>query len=325
MGGPLEPRLLLTRFLSGSGVEIGPGHMPFPLPFGGASTLYVDRWQPDDNRELFPELGDAAEGFIRPDIVADLDTEGLSALADASQDFVIASHVLEHLADPLGQLAGIHRVLRPGGVALILLPDRRQTFDRDRPPTPLDHLVEEHRAGVTAVDDAHLEEFLRATGPWDDGWSEEERREVFDLHRRRSIHAHTWTQHEFPAVLDHAVRAMGMRWELLDCAFVEDAPQSIEFGMVLRRSTGGLDPEALAERLRATWSALHERARAVREAAATHEQLVVRFGELSAVAEGHRLAAAGAEAQLSRLRSLPGYAPARRLYRALRRLRPAAR
>ncbi|HEV7467767.1 MAG TPA: methyltransferase domain-containing protein [Candidatus Dormibacteraeota bacterium] len=310
--GQLAARELLTRFLSGSGVEIGPGHVPLRLPFGGASVRYVDRWQPEDNRSLFPELGEAAAGFVRPDVVANLDTDRLSALAGESQDFVVASHVLEHLAEPLGQLADIHRVLRPGGVALILLPDRRRTFDRDRSPTPLQHLVEEHRQGVTVVADDHVEDFLRGTGGWDDAWDEARRREVFELHRRRSVHAHTWSQDEFCEVLEHTVREMGMRWELLDAIFVEEDPGNIEFGMALRRTAGPGTAEELAGRLGAAWGSLACRARAgVRTAAATDD--LGRQAQPRAAAEG--------EVRLSRLASLPGYATARRLYRFQRRLR----
>ena len=121
---------LLARYLVGDGVELGPGHSPFPIPYSGTNVRYVDRWVPDTNRELFPELGDAT--FPMPDIIADLDTDRLSALDDESQDFVIASHVLEHLANPLAMLGEIHRALRSGGVALVLLPDRRRTFDPQR-------------------------------------------------------------------------------------------------------------------------------------------------------------------------------------------------
>lgn len=294
MAVPFEPRLLLTRFVVGSGIEIGPGHVPFPLPFGGASTRYVDRWEPEDNRALFPELGDAGSGFVRPDIVADLDTDRLAAITDASQDYVIASHVLEHLAEPLGQLADIHRVLRPGGVVLILLPDRRHTFDRDRPPTALAHLVDEHRRGVVTVGDEHIEEFLRATGGWDDGWDEAARREAFDLHRRRSIHVHTWAQQEFPEVLAHTILEMGMRWDLEDAIFVEDVADGFEFAMVLRRSVSELPPDVLARRLADSWAHLMLRSQAAQE--------------------GRAHAAANA-ARLDRLRRLPGFAVARRLSR----------
>ena len=86
-----------------------------PIPYPGASVRYVDRWQPEENLALFTNL-EVGATFPKPDIVANLDVDRLSALADESQDFVIASHLLEHLADPLTQIAEIHRVLKPGGV-----------------------------------------------------------------------------------------------------------------------------------------------------------------------------------------------------------------
>jgi SAM-dependent methyltransferase len=243
----IPPRLLLTRFLLGAGIELGPGHAPLDLPFGGVEVTYVDRWDPVENRELFPELGPDA-GFPQPGIVANLDVEKLGAIASESQDFVIASHILEHLADPLGQLADIHRVLRIGGVALILLPDRRFTFDFGRAPTSLQHLIDDHRSGTTTVSDEHVEDFIRNTEPWQEGWDlpahRDEKEQYFDFHRRRSIHAHCWTEDEFVPVLVHTVTAMGMRWNLEDALFVEDVPGALEFGLVLRRvppSQDGLD------------------------------------------------------------------------------------
>ncbi len=43
------------------------------------------------------------------------------ASPDASYDCVVCSHVLEHVDDKKA-LSEIYRVLRPGGVALIMLP-----------------------------------------------------------------------------------------------------------------------------------------------------------------------------------------------------------
>ena len=82
---------VLARFLVGDGIELGPGHQPFPLPHPATNVRYVDRWKPDENLRLFPELGDGVV-FPVPDIVADLNVEGLSMLPDDSEDFVIARH-----------------------------------------------------------------------------------------------------------------------------------------------------------------------------------------------------------------------------------------
>jgi len=298
-----EARRLLTRFAIGSGIELGPGHHPFKLPFGAADVKYVDRWEPDENRRLFRELGAEGAGFPQPDIVANLDTDRLSAVADGSQDFVIASHIIEHVAEPLGQLADIHRVLRGDGAALILLPDRRYTFDRMREPTALPHLIDEHRARITEVSDEHIEDFLRKTGSWNASWSADDRRRQFDLHRKRSIHVHCWSQDEFLPVIEYTIREMGMRWQLLDAIFIEDVEEGFEFGFALRKTTADADPAALTAHLRRSWQALRERSRRNRD-----ERDQLRHG-------------IEAERRLRRIQRLPGYATARAAYRLWRRMR----
>jgi predicted SAM-dependent methyltransferase len=246
---------MLARHVAGAGIELGPGHLPFPLPYPGAKARYVDRWKPDESQGLFPELGESA-GFPMPDIVADLNIDKLSMLADESEDFVIASHVLEHLVDPLAQVAEIHRVLRPGGVALILLPDRRLTFDRARQPTTLEDLVADHASGAVVPDDAHLEEFLIYSEGWNNARDAAKREVTFEFHRQRSFHVHCWTQEEFLPVLRYSIATMHMSWELVDAFFVDDVPDGIEYGFVLRRSLSPGRSDVLAERLDAVWTAL---------------------------------------------------------------------
>jgi SAM-dependent methyltransferase len=258
-----EARRFLSRHLRGEGVEVGPGHSPFPLP-AGARARYVDRWQPDENLARFPELGGTT--FPAPDVAVNFDRERLSPLANQSADFVICSHVIEHLAEPIGFLADIHRVLRPGGLLILLVPDRRRTFDSGRKATPLAHLVEEHAAGVTDVNDEHVLDFLMNAG---DGASylgvpedAAERARWFAWHRERSIHVHCWSEHEFPAVIEHTARALGLAWELVD-AIATDAEGAAgeEFGYVLRRALRPLPPAECADRLLAAWTAWQESAR----------------------------------------------------------------
>ena len=243
-------RRALARHLHGAGLELGPGHEPFPLP-PGATVRYVDRWNPPDNRALFPELDEPT--FPPPDLLADLDVERLGAVGSSSTDFVVASHVLEHLADPIGMIDEIHRVLRCGGVALLLLPDRRATFDAARPPTPLDHVVAEHHAGVTAVSDDHIREFVAATEA-----GRQPTPADIELHRRRSIHVHCWTEEEFVPVLRYGIEALGHRWRFVD-GVRTGAPGSvgIEFGFVLLRAGAADDG---AERFVSDWRAWFDNA-----------------------------------------------------------------
>lgn len=263
-GGTAVPALptgrgSLTRFLIGSGLELGPGHAPLPLQIPGVSVRYVDRWLPEENRHLFPELA-SEDTFPTPEILANFDVDRLRPVADQSQDFIICSHVLEHLAEPIGFLDEIHRVLRPGGVVLILLPDRRRTWDRDREPTSLDHLVSEFRSHVTEVDDAHILEFLRSTEKYVEGGyglseSGPPDPSYLEQHRRRSIHVHCWDNEEFLQVILFSIEHLHHQWDFLDGVLTEElGPDNIEFGLVLRRTESGLPQSLLRQRFEAVWT-----------------------------------------------------------------------
>lgn len=233
----MRSRQTLSRHLVGAGIEVGPGSAPFAVPVG-ATVRYVDRLTTGEHSELFPEVTDA--DFVEPDIVADLDTERLSAIESESQDFVICSHVLEHLANPLGFLEEAHRVLRPGGVLLILLPDRRYTFDREREPTPLTCLIRDHAANATSPDDEHMVEFLLGADQGPDFVLPEDpelRASLFAWHRGRSIHVHCWTDDEFEEVLHHCRSELGQRWKVVDQ--LSSAESGMEFGYVLARGREG--------------------------------------------------------------------------------------
>lgn len=78
---------------------------------------------------------------------------------DHTLDYVIASHVLEHVANPIAALVEWYRVVRPGGVLYLVVPNRLATFDHDRALTPVEHLLADFRAGTTACDATHIDDF----------------------------------------------------------------------------------------------------------------------------------------------------------------------
>ena len=271
-GRRVPPRELLARHLVGSGIEVGPGLHPFTLSLPGADRRYVDRWKAHESTELFPQLEGQGE-FTEPDVVADFNTDRLGPIADSSQDFVIASHVLEHLAEPIGFLAEIHRVLRPGGVALILLPDRQRTRDHNRHPTSLSHLVAEYEQGVEEISEAHVIEFLESRDrPL--GNTRDECLQTLDWYRRRSIHVHCWEAPEFLEVILWAVENLNQQWEFVDgCLPPDEFPPGIEFGFVLRRSNVSLDPVTRRHRFESTWWTWND-ARARPGATPTEDRLI---------------------------------------------------
>ena len=93
-------------------------------------------------------------------------TEGseLGCIKDSSYDFILSSHSLEHLANPLKALHNWKRVLRHDGFLLLVLPDKERTFDYRRPVTTLAHLCEDFERNTGEDDTTHIEELVTA---WD--------------------------------------------------------------------------------------------------------------------------------------------------------------
>ncbi len=185
--GPLSRESLASAYLRGDGLEIGALHSPLRVS-SAARVKYVDRLTEPEQRQHYPELRDLRLATV--DIVDD--GERLSKVRDESQDFVIANHFIEHCEDPIGALETFRRVLHPGGIVYMAVPDKRFTFDRNRPLTTVDHLLSDHRQGPAISRRQHLEEWARVVGGETDG--ERVERHVEHLERTGySIHFHVWT------------------------------------------------------------------------------------------------------------------------------------
>jgi SAM-dependent methyltransferase len=178
---------LCHLYLKGSGIEVGALNGPLEVP-PGVTVAYVDFQSQEDLKKRYPQHADK----ILP---VDFQTtiEKLDGIANDSQDFVIANHVLEHSEDPIAAFQSVFRVLKPGGIFFLALPDKRFTFDRARPVTPFEHLVKDHEEGPEGSRMEHFRESARAhNGLTDPG-------EIDDLVNERmslghKIHFHVWEQ-----------------------------------------------------------------------------------------------------------------------------------
>jgi hypothetical protein len=190
--GPGVDRARLSTLISGNGLEIGALHSPFPIDATRARVKYVDSRTLEELRAHYPEL--AALNLIAPDIVDEAET--LRLVADESQDFVIGSHVLEHTDRVIESLANMLRVVRRGGLVVLLVPMRCETFDYLRAVTSLAHLLDEYTR-PSAVAENRAEHFRE--------WAvSHSRRHVptmpIDAFARESaahkysIHFHTWDE-----------------------------------------------------------------------------------------------------------------------------------
>jgi len=84
----------------------------------------------------------------------------LAPIPDASYDFILASHSLEHCANPIKALRQWGRVAGPDAPCVVVLPHYKHTFDHRRQLTPLSHIIEDFERNTGEDDLTHLQEAL---------------------------------------------------------------------------------------------------------------------------------------------------------------------
>jgi SAM-dependent methyltransferase len=87
-----------------------------------------------------------------------VDAVDLGAIKDAEYDFVLSCHSLEHIANPIKALRNWRRVA-PGHLVLVL-PYYRDTFDHQRPVTPLGHMIADFERDIGEDDLTHVQEIV---------------------------------------------------------------------------------------------------------------------------------------------------------------------
>ena len=87
-------------------------------------------------------------------------------LPDDSLDLILCSHVLEHVPDDRAAISELHRVLRPGGSALVLTPYRsdRLTYEDPSITKPVDRMVAFGQQDHVRIYGSDLSERLREAG-----------------------------------------------------------------------------------------------------------------------------------------------------------------
>lgn len=89
------------------------------------------------------------------------EASNLHCIEDSSYDFVLSSHCIEHLANPLQGVAEWIRVLKQDGLLVLVVPHKDGTFDHRRPVTSLEHLIQDFDSQTDEGDLTHLEEILK--------------------------------------------------------------------------------------------------------------------------------------------------------------------
>lgn len=126
--------------ITGRGLEYGPLHKAI-LEKGLNDVIYVDfaskevlmhayASNPNVDTNLIPEIDIVTGGKLVSEF-----------LPPKSVDYIIASHVAEHVPDLVGWLSANLTILRVGGRLSLAFPDKRYCFDIRRPASTVSDLI----------------------------------------------------------------------------------------------------------------------------------------------------------------------------------------
>lgn len=85
----------------------------------------------------------------------------LPNIPGSSYDFILSCNNLEHIANPIGALLEWKRIIKTGGVILLILPNKVSNFDHRRAFTRFDHLLADFKNNTGEDDLTHLPEILQ--------------------------------------------------------------------------------------------------------------------------------------------------------------------
>jgi len=245
-------------FSVGKGLEIG------PLDSGIADAelhdvSYVDVFDTEGTRQHYADDPNVILELI-PEVDFPLYADGRfrtlpeATAAGAPFDWVIASHVIEHVPDVIGWLQQIGEITGDGARLVLAVPDRRYCFDRHRPPTTTGQALEAYELQATRPSTRAVYDFFRAAVTVD----------TSELWRGERPPGRDARMHDLPTTLAHLERARA--GEYIDChvwmftpeSFLEQVKEwrelgltpwyveridevkgSVEFHAVLRRESRG--------------------------------------------------------------------------------------
>lgn len=251
--------------LDGLGLEVGGSYMPLAGGWPGLNVRTLDHLDTEALVEKYRQMGVDTGKVVPVDYV--WRGERYSDLVGETRfDWIVASHVIEHVPDLIAFVNQCAEILSEDGVLTLAVPDRRYTFDYFRPETSLSELIDAHLQGRTVSSPgavaAHFLYFseLAGHGTWNSAAEAEptllippdQATEKFELARRGTYvdtHAWTFTPSSFRLAL-HDLHQLGLV-SVREARF-HDAVECEFFVQLSRAGTGPSESrQELAERAQA--------------------------------------------------------------------------
>jgi hypothetical protein len=281
-GSQLSPRVRKARqnldITRGPGLEVSPLTAPL-ITKDEADVRYVDLRDAQGLRAYYrDDFGVDVDAILDVDYAlmsgSELQTLPQATAAGAPFEWIVASHVLEHIPDLIGWFDELAAVLVDEGRLSLVIPDKRFCFDVLRSTTTVGEILLAHdsadaRPSIRAVYDyltghrtVNSVELWQGYLPGDDRRMFTDERIASDLARVRQgeyVDSHVWvfTPETFIDALD-ALSHLGV----FDFTIVEVMPterNDLEFFVTLERLPRALSLSSRRERFVADWAVAKER------------------------------------------------------------------
>ena len=205
-------KFLKSKFINQNGLEIGgpsfafteKGFLPLYSVVGnldGCNFSNQTVWEGEIRSGLNYKYG------VRTGTQFILDGGSLMEIADNSYDFVLSCHSLEHMANPIKALAEWKRIIKDNSYVLLILPHKDNTFDRNRPITHMDHLINDLENNTLENDVTHFQEVLSLHDlSLDTGIKDMEalRLRTSENYNNRCVHHHVFNTPMVAQMVDYA-------------------------------------------------------------------------------------------------------------------------
>lgn len=257
-----QERILRFCDLNGQGLEIGASFNPIAPKKSGYHIEVLDYLGRDELLQKYkgqPSTPDHIE-----ELVEEVDYvwrgERYADLVKHHYDFIISSHLMEHVPDMIGHINDCCEILNDGGVYSLAIPDKRYGFDVMRKETTAQDAI--GRIGMTRYTDEMVVSYV--TGVVKNGgeiswgklcakrefrpvYSEEETERIkknpgaLDL----DIHASVFSPGSFAAMMDELYRRGLIHMPLV---FVDEDTEYGEFYAVFKKGAGAEEKESFRKK-----------------------------------------------------------------------------
>ncbi len=214
--------------------------------------FYLDHLSTNELKEKYADDPSVDVKKIVPVDFVCPDGDIVEATSGNKFNYIIASHVIEHTPNFLQFLANAHEILKPGGHLILVIPDKRFTFDVNRPVTTFGTVLEkffgkqttpnlsavyDHFAMATKVEGHNIWYGIATAGDdsllisEDFAWHAACR--VRDENKYYDVHTNIFTPHSFFEILKKAIRHDIISFGVSD--FEDTKPGRIEFMVALKK------------------------------------------------------------------------------------------